>query len=372
MASPSLILLTETLETHQMCSGSGPQQASVASRYCCTPATNMQSNFLVLYLQVKGYLKALPDAANFIATADSMAVALWQLLPQETPRNELWAGWTRILRVSPRKWRQLLKLELRYEHAHDEAAKAWGSYYYLSFIGSRPEARGKGYGSLLLSHITHRADAEGRWCMLEATSERSQALYARHGFITYESYRPSKKAPPVFLMKRAPQAPVALASMSSTPLSAAALRLLQNNKGCISGASSPGSECGYSTKSSLISAVVRGHEAGDSDTDSDSGVSDIEEGWESSDSELQQKCEATAAPADAGVIIRSNSSVQNQKDKTVATSSDDGLAAAAAAWTLASQSGATVAAVDGKQQQLESSSNPAGAGGPTDAAAGSA
>jgi hypothetical protein len=56
-----------------------------------------------LLLQVKGYLKALPRAANFIATADSKAVALWQLLPAETPRNELWAGWTRILAVSPRK-----------------------------------------------------------------------------------------------------------------------------------------------------------------------------------------------------------------------------------------------------------------------------
>ena len=53
--------------------------------------------------QVKGYLKALPRAANFISTADSKAVALWQLLPAETPRNELWAGWTRILAVSPRK-----------------------------------------------------------------------------------------------------------------------------------------------------------------------------------------------------------------------------------------------------------------------------
>jgi hypothetical protein len=48
-------------------------------------------------------LKALPCAANFIATADSKAVALWQLLPTETPRNELLAGWTRILAVSPRK-----------------------------------------------------------------------------------------------------------------------------------------------------------------------------------------------------------------------------------------------------------------------------
>jgi GNAT superfamily N-acetyltransferase len=71
-------------------------------------------------------------------------------------------------------WRQLLRLELHYEKAHEEVAAQYGSYYYLSFIGTHPEARGKGYGSLLLSHITQRADREGRWCLLEATSDRSQ------------------------------------------------------------------------------------------------------------------------------------------------------------------------------------------------------
>ncbi len=36
-----------------------------------------------------------------------------------------------------------------------------------SFIGTLPEVRGKGYGSLLLRTMTRRADAEGRVCMLE-------------------------------------------------------------------------------------------------------------------------------------------------------------------------------------------------------------
>jgi GNAT superfamily N-acetyltransferase len=55
-----------------------------------------------------------------------------------------------------------------------QVAADFGAYYYLSFIGTAPEARGKGYGSLLLRCITDRADREGRWCLLEATSERSQ------------------------------------------------------------------------------------------------------------------------------------------------------------------------------------------------------
>lgn len=55
-----------------------------------------------------------------------------------------------------------------------QVAAEVGSYYYLSFIGTAPEARGKGYGSLLLRCITDQADQEGRWCLLEATSERSE------------------------------------------------------------------------------------------------------------------------------------------------------------------------------------------------------
>jgi GNAT superfamily N-acetyltransferase len=58
-----------------------------------------------------------------------------------------------------------------------QVAADFGAYYYLSFIGTAPEARGKGYGSLLLRCITDRADREGRWCLLEATSERSQVRW---------------------------------------------------------------------------------------------------------------------------------------------------------------------------------------------------
>lgn len=159
--------------------------------------------------EIKGYLKALPKANHFMCTPDAAAVALWQLLPDETPRNELLAGWTRILRVPLRLWPSLLALELKYEaaHAREAAAAPGGAYYYLSFIGTAPAARGRGYASLLMRAITQRADAEGRLCLLEATSERSAALYARHGFAVTEVYRVTPAAPPVFFMRRDPQRP---------------------------------------------------------------------------------------------------------------------------------------------------------------------
>ncbi|GBF98028.1 hypothetical protein Rsub_11139 [Raphidocelis subcapitata] len=156
--------------------------------------------------EIEGFLHALPDAAHFLATRDGAAAALWQLLPLETPRNELLAGWTRILRVPLRRWRAAVRLELAYEAAHAEAAAADEAFYYLSFIASAPAARGRGYGSQLIAAITARADAEGRACHLEATSERSRALYERHGFVTTQTLRVGRRGPPVFVMRREPGA----------------------------------------------------------------------------------------------------------------------------------------------------------------------
>lgn len=90
------------------------RNASMLTGFFSSFVTNTQVLSPTHNQQVKGYLKALPRAANFIATSDSKAVALWQLLPAETPENELWAGWTRILAVSPRKvcWLTVVQLAL--------------------------------------------------------------------------------------------------------------------------------------------------------------------------------------------------------------------------------------------------------------------
>jgi hypothetical protein len=55
--------------------------------------------------------------------------------------------------------------------------------------------------------VIARADSEGRHCMLEATSALSRALYEKHGFVLFQEYRPSSKAPPIFFMTRAPRPP---------------------------------------------------------------------------------------------------------------------------------------------------------------------
>ena len=57
-------------------------------------------------------------AGHFLTTPDANAAALWQLLPEETPKNELWAGWTRVLKVGAAAL-------VEPEPEHGVAAAAW-------------------------------------------------------------------------------------------------------------------------------------------------------------------------------------------------------------------------------------------------------
>lgn len=55
-------------------------------------------------------------------------------------------------------------------------------HFYLQFVGARRRAQGTGVGSRLLGRVLRICDDEGVPAYLEATTSRSAALYARHGF----------------------------------------------------------------------------------------------------------------------------------------------------------------------------------------------
>jgi GNAT superfamily N-acetyltransferase len=55
-------------------------------------------------------------------------------------------------------------------------------HWYLLYVGTRPERRGRGLGATLLQAMADRCDADGVPAYLEATCERSVPLYRRHGF----------------------------------------------------------------------------------------------------------------------------------------------------------------------------------------------
>src|SRR5262245_4324633 len=55
-------------------------------------------------------------------------------------------------------------------------------FYYLSFLGTRPDSRGRGIGMALLAELVAQADREGRPIYLESTNPANTPRYGRLGF----------------------------------------------------------------------------------------------------------------------------------------------------------------------------------------------
>jgi len=54
--------------------------------------------------------------------------------------------------------------------------------WYLVYIGTKPESRGKGYARKLIEHVTKQADLEGRACYLESSNDINPIIYGKLGF----------------------------------------------------------------------------------------------------------------------------------------------------------------------------------------------
>lgn len=63
------------------------------------------------------------------------------------------------------------------------ATPAGPPFYYLSFLGTRPDSRGRGIGMGLLAELGAVADREGRPIYLESTNPANTPRYERLGFI---------------------------------------------------------------------------------------------------------------------------------------------------------------------------------------------
>lgn len=57
-----------------------------------------------------------------------------------------------------------------------------GEFYYLFFVATREDARGKGLSSALIGQLQDRAKGDGLPVWLEATTEHSAGVYAKLGF----------------------------------------------------------------------------------------------------------------------------------------------------------------------------------------------
>jgi GNAT superfamily N-acetyltransferase len=80
-------------------------------------------------------------------------------------------------------------------------------HHYVRDVGVLPEAQGRGLGSALMAPTLERCDRDGLPAYLEASSERSAALYERLGFRLVRELRVGG-SPPLRLMVRQSREPV--------------------------------------------------------------------------------------------------------------------------------------------------------------------
>ncbi|MFV2100747.1 GNAT family N-acetyltransferase [Micromonospora sp. LOL_024] len=62
-------------------------------------------------------------------------------------------------------------------------------HHHLALLAVRPDRQGRGVGTALLRHHHAWLDANGVAAYLEASSESSRDLYARHGYLVAEPFR---------------------------------------------------------------------------------------------------------------------------------------------------------------------------------------
>lgn len=75
-------------------------------------------------------------------------------------------------------------------------------FFYLSAIGTLPEAQGQGVGSQLMSAGLERVDAAGMPAYLESSKESNVPFYQRFGFRVTAEVQPKAGAPKLWLMWR--------------------------------------------------------------------------------------------------------------------------------------------------------------------------
>lgn len=87
-------------------------------------------------------------------------------------------------------------------HHHHPARPPHG---HLALLTVEPERQGRGYGSALLRHMHETLDALRMPAYLEASSERSRALYLRNGYLACgDAYLVGPGGPPMHPLWRQP------------------------------------------------------------------------------------------------------------------------------------------------------------------------
>jgi GNAT superfamily N-acetyltransferase len=122
---------------------------------------------------------SLPGGNVLIADARASAAIVYTPPGERELTEELEAGVEPFLRetLGSHAGTVLETLE-RFEAAIPEGPP----FYYVSFLGTRPDSRGRGLGMALLSEVCAEADSEGKPVYLESTNPDNNVRYERQGF----------------------------------------------------------------------------------------------------------------------------------------------------------------------------------------------
>ena len=151
-------------------------------------------------LAVEIELYVLPNGGTVWTTSgyDGAVAALppdaWEMPKSATGKETLkwmWAFGTRLPRAI-RVQRAMAKRHLREPH------------FYVRTVGVRTALQGQGVGSMLMQPTLAKADSAGLPTYIEASSERSAALYERLGFVRMGVFDLPEGGPPVWPMRRPP------------------------------------------------------------------------------------------------------------------------------------------------------------------------
>lgn len=96
-----------------------------------------------------------------------------------------------------------LSLAIRVKHAM-EKRHLREPHFYVRTVGVRTARQGQGVGSALMQPTLERADSAGLPTYIEASSERSAALYERLGFVHMDVLELPEGGPPLWRMRRPP------------------------------------------------------------------------------------------------------------------------------------------------------------------------
>lgn len=125
----------------------------------------------------------------YTSSDDFECVALW--IPPGVPTNPslfkvLWTGtWKLLFQLSFKSLRRYIQYS---DHSDLEKSRNLGdrksNFWYLAFIGTRNDGRGKGHSRKLMDHITNIADKDNIPCYLESSKlHNTLYIYSRMGYV---------------------------------------------------------------------------------------------------------------------------------------------------------------------------------------------